>query len=281
MRKKQSVTKEEAVLLLQSQPLSAHLWQIASDDLRENALRFPNPAYLDSKTWPDYITNESIRSKEQYEESVSESGAEIKPVETDNILEKEVEFQIEKEDTELKITAQPVKQVEIQSDLEKEKSSEEDAVYVPELQTKRKYKRKSELNLEQEASADIENEFQSSNSRELKMENATTQSLDFYEWLEELKEINPVESEILPKNKKLKSGKPGGRITKAAQELIDAKTMAENSLTLGEEIVSETLARLLARQGHKEEAIEMYEKLIVKYPEKGATFAAALQKLKS
>ena len=72
--------------------------------------------------------------------------------------------------------------------------------------------------------------------------------------------------------------------TKVEKPLIsteEAKVMAENSVKLGEEIVSETLARLLARQGHKLESIEMYQKLILKYPEKQATFAAAIQKLKS
>ena len=56
---------------------------------------------------------------------------------------------------------------------------------------------------------------------------------------------------------------------------------AENSLRLGAAIVSETLAKLLVRQGHKEDAIAMYEKLIQKYPQKETTFAAAIEKLKS
>lgn len=45
-------------------------------------------------------------------------------------------------------------------------------------------------------------------------------------------------------------------------------------------ISSETLARLLTEQGHKAEAISMYEKLSLRFPEKKDTFALLIQKLK-
>lgn len=44
--------------------------------------------------------------------------------------------------------------------------------------------------------------------------------------------------------------------------------------------ISDTLAQLLVNQGHNEEAIEMYEKLILKYPQKSSFFAAQIAKLK-
>ncbi len=53
------------------------------------------------------------------------------------------------------------------------------------------------------------------------------------------------------------------------------------SLRLGEDVVSETLANLLASQGHVAQAVAMYEKLAQKYPEKGAIFAATINQLKS
>lgn len=44
--------------------------------------------------------------------------------------------------------------------------------------------------------------------------------------------------------------------------------------------VSETLASLLVKQGHKKRAIGMYQKLILKYPGKSSFFAAQIAKLK-
>ncbi len=49
----------------------------------------------------------------------------------------------------------------------------------------------------------------------------------------------------------------------------------------GKDLVSASLAELLADQGHFSEAIHMYEKLILKYPEKSAYFAAQIEKLKA
>lgn len=45
------------------------------------------------------------------------------------------------------------------------------------------------------------------------------------------------------------------------------------------EVISETYANLLAAQGYKERAIEMYLRLIEKYPEKSSFFAAKIQAL--
>jgi hypothetical protein len=46
------------------------------------------------------------------------------------------------------------------------------------------------------------------------------------------------------------------------------------------EIVSETLAKLYVKQGHKEKGINMYDKLILKFPEKSVYFASEIEKLK-
>jgi hypothetical protein len=57
-------------------------------------------------------------------------------------------------------------------------------------------------------------------------------------------------------------------------------TLAEKSVTENKDILSETLARLYARQGYREKAIAMYERLGLAFPQKSAYFAAEIEKLK-
>jgi hypothetical protein len=64
---------------------------------------------------------------------------------------------------------------------------------------------------------------------------------------------------------------------KKEQALI---SFADESLKDREDTASETLANILALQGHKERAILMYEKLKLQIPEKSAFFAAQIEKLK-
>jgi hypothetical protein len=55
----------------------------------------------------------------------------------------------------------------------------------------------------------------------------------------------------------------------------------QDSLDEDEEVISETLALLLAQQGQKERAIKMYEALSLKFPEKNRFFAQQIEKLKT
>ena len=64
---------------------------------------------------------------------------------------------------------------------------------------------------------------------------------------------------------------------KKESELV---AFAEESLKEKEDNVSETLAKILALQGHKDKAIIMYEKLKLQIPEKSAFFAAQIESLK-
>lgn len=48
----------------------------------------------------------------------------------------------------------------------------------------------------------------------------------------------------------------------------------------GQDGISETFADLLARQGYREQAIDMYKLLMAKYPEKSSFFAAKIEALK-
>jgi tetratricopeptide (TPR) repeat protein len=52
------------------------------------------------------------------------------------------------------------------------------------------------------------------------------------------------------------------------------------SLQETQDVATETLADIYATQGHKNKAIEIYEHLILKYPEKHIYFAAQIERLK-
>lgn len=56
--------------------------------------------------------------------------------------------------------------------------------------------------------------------------------------------------------------------------------IVKQSVEERDELVSETLATILARQGQTEKAIMMYERLILLFPEKSTYFAAQISKLK-
>lgn len=60
----------------------------------------------------------------------------------------------------------------------------------------------------------------------------------------------------------------------------DVNRIARRSLVAQEEVASETLAKLLVRQGQYQHAIKMYQRLILLYPEKKPTFAGLIKELK-
>ena len=62
--------------------------------------------------------------------------------------------------------------------------------------------------------------------------------------------------------------------------VVNAKILAEKSVTESKSIASETLAKLYADQGFIDKAIEMYERLCLAFPDKSAYFAAAIEKIK-
>lgn len=73
-------------------------------------------------------------------------------------------------------------------------------------------------------------------------------------------------------------------IKKAAIKEIEAYQNTENlaaaSTSLNDKLLSESYARILAKQGKKQAAREIYEKLILKFPDKRTYFADLIEKLK-
>jgi hypothetical protein len=93
---------------------------------------------------------------------------------------------------------------------------------------------------------------------------------------------NIFEKENLPEAaKKVKGKKKKKKKKKKKNKQKKVKSSAAKSVRLRNDIISETLADLLATQGHQKEAIAMYHKLSLIYPEKNSFFALKIKKLKN
>jgi predicted Zn-dependent protease len=57
------------------------------------------------------------------------------------------------------------------------------------------------------------------------------------------------------------------------------ENLAESSTQIKEELITESFAKLLIKQGKNQKAVEIYEKLSLKFPEKSAYFANLIQNL--
>jgi len=232
------ISKEDALLLLQSQPLAASL-HVLGGEPKSNAYAYlQDPAWVESAHWNQLgeVLDQKVSTLEEpmVEEKVVEEESPVTGIE-----------RMEQHADVVYLLSPEVPEVTEQSKDQKMKKE----VNKPEKRQRKKSK-------EQVANKAV-GQIMDSN-------------LDFYHWLSSLTD-HSIEKEATSK----KPPKPKANTRKSA-----SSSLAENSLVLGEEIVSETLAKLLARQGHKEEAIAMYEKLILKFPQKERTFAAAIEKLK-
>lgn len=102
---------------------------------------------------------------------------------------------------------------------------------------------------------------------------------DFISWLTNLDEANQEPGSASEKKKKKKEvSKSSKKKNKAKKE---AKRLAKQSVQKKRVVATETLAELLARQGHHQDAVDMYERLCLIYPEKKSIFAARIETIKS
>lgn len=66
---------------------------------------------------------------------------------------------------------------------------------------------------------------------------------------------------------------------KESRDSASLTDLSKNSTTFNDRIVSEPFAKLLVKQNNKQQAIEIYQKLILKFPDKSAYFAALIKEL--
>jgi tetratricopeptide (TPR) repeat protein len=108
--------------------------------------------------------------------------------------------------------------------------------------------------------------------------------MSFAEWLKHISSKNQKAREEEADQKALKAmwqqQKLAAAIEEESEEIPEQVfEMAVNSISRKDELVSESLAEVYAKQGKKEKAIDMYQKLSLLNPEKNAYFAAKIENL--
>lgn len=108
--------------------------------------------------------------------------------------------------------------------------------------------------------------------------------MSFSEWLKHISSHNKKAKEEEADKKALKAMWQQQKLAEAIEEESDeipeqVFEMAVNSISRKDELVSESLAEVYAKQGKKEKAIDMYQKLSLLNPEKNTYFAAKIENL--
>lgn len=108
--------------------------------------------------------------------------------------------------------------------------------------------------------------------------------MSFTDWLNHFKHKQIKEQEEEKDQKALKTAWKKEKLAAAVEEEQDdipdnIFKQAMDSISLESSIISESLAEILAKQGKKDKAIEMYKKLSLRNPEKSSYFASLIKDL--
>lgn len=109
------------------------------------------------------------------------------------------------------------------------------------------------------------------------------EQMSFSDWLKEVSKKVPAELPKTPlSGDKLIDQfiKEEPRIQVKKSGFFNPVNMAKKSVQESDEFITETLARIYAKQGNHSKAIRAYQKLSLKFPEKTAYFAALIEELK-
>lgn len=219
-------------------------------------------------------------------EIVEEKQVEIASFEITEINTFKEEITVEKEENKEPVETQKIITPEIeQVPVEIEKKSRKEKLAETKLKKEEKLKREAELKAEEESLAKPDNLFYSRLGNELNID--STDSVDLLlNYLESQKEKKKqIEIELPaaiqePENIIEKFIKNDPKISKLSLEnklpIIDLS----ESKTSKNKFISENLAKIQAKQGYIQQAIDIYQELILKYPEKKTYFADEIKKLK-
>ena len=127
-------------------------------------------------------------------------------------------------------------------------------------------------------------DFAEGHVEETDEEKALMVVMSFAEWLKHISSKSKKAKEEQDDQRALKTMWQQQKLAAAIEEESDeipeqVFEMAVNSIARKEELVSESLANVYAKQGKYEKAIEMYQKLSLQNPEKNAYFAAKIENL--
>lgn len=113
---------------------------------------------------------------------------------------------------------------------------------------------------------------------------APESSDDQFDILKAINDYQEVSFKTAPKSVILTNflEKDGGiTLSDDAPESVSVQELAKNSIRSDESVGTETLAVILERQGKIEKALAVYEKLMVKNPEKSSIFALQIARLRA
>lgn len=288
---------DEIELAKVNYPLSASSWK---DDFSPiiNSARLADPTFIVSKNWnrktettqkeniikneinSDAIQTETLVLQTEIEKSIQNRNDDInETIEIPNVTS--IPKNVVQNEEEFKNNVELANHENIENSKELTNSKSNLPLDNPEITTIKKRGRPKKINLSSSISKTIKSNSKSEKSSINEM------SSDFYTWLElinqsETKKPTKEKSKLLKKPAKVKT-----KLVKKAKgapksvQILEIERSIKDSQNLGEEVISETLADLLTQQGRKDQAIRMYEKLTLKYPEKSSTFALLIKNLKS